>query len=148
MKKLFLITVSALMIGCNVMVHVYPVGGPLSKTPREITATVDGVYGGYSGVVHMTMPDGEFCKGHWSVVSSHGYSYDSEYKSMKLGDTWVQVYGKSSRVNIPASPIHGQAILTGSNGSIVEMEFLVGRGTVSGYGVAKDNKGNYFKLIF
>lgn len=42
----------------------------------------------------------------------------------------------------------GQAMLVGTGGTVMECAFVVGSGTASGYGAAKDNRGKVFKVIF
>ncbi len=39
-------------------------------------------------------------------------------------------------------------MLVGNKGTVIHVEFYTGSGTANGSGVAKDNKGNIFKVIF
>jgi hypothetical protein len=39
-------------------------------------------------------------------------------------------------------------MLLGTKGTSIEIEFLTGAGTAHGYGVAKDNHGNLFRVLF
>ncbi len=42
----------------------------------------------------------------------------------------------------------GQAIVIGERGTVIEVEFYTGSGTANGFGLAKDNKGNIYKVLF
>jgi len=39
-------------------------------------------------------------------------------------------------------------MLVGNRGTVIQVEFYTGSGTANGTGVAKDNKGNVFKVLF
>ena len=42
----------------------------------------------------------------------------------------------------------GEAVLVGDRGTVIQVEFYTGSGTAYGTGVAKDNKGNIYKVLF
>lgn len=42
----------------------------------------------------------------------------------------------------------GEAIIVGNKGTIIEVEFYTGSGTANGFGLAKDNHGNIYKVLF
>jgi len=42
----------------------------------------------------------------------------------------------------------GEAVLVGDRGTVIQVEFYTGSGTANGTGVAKDNKGNTWKVLF
>ncbi len=39
-------------------------------------------------------------------------------------------------------------MLVGDRGTVIQVEFYTGSGTANGSGVAKDKKGNVFKVLF
>ena len=41
-----------------------------------------------------------------------------------------------------------EAMLVGDRGTVIQVEFYTGSGTANGTGVAKDNKGHVFKVLF
>lgn len=142
-----------LCASCSITGNLYPVSGPLAKyVPLpEIAMKVDGVTGN-SGDVSLILPSGERCTGRWSVVAPRmvGVVTQSGSGTISSGlDTvFLQIHGQSF-VNMAQPGINrGQAMLTGERGTVIESAFLVGSGTASGHGVAKDNHGNTFKLIF
>ncbi len=142
-----------LLNACAISGDLYPVEGPLSKSQPlpVIPIKIDGVTGN-SGPTSLTLPSGEKCHGRWSVVAPRmaGIVRHSSAGTVSSGlDTaFIQIHG-TSFVNMSAPGINrGQAMLTGDQGTVIEAAFLVGSGTASGYGAAKDNRGNVFKLLF
>ncbi len=39
-------------------------------------------------------------------------------------------------------------MIIGTRGTVIEVEFYTGSGTANGFGLAKDNKGNIYKVLF
>lgn len=149
-----LIALVPLLLGsCSVTGHLYPVEGELSKTRPlpEIPIKIEGVLGN-SGKASLTLPSEEKCVGRWSVVApriaGHATYHGTGTVSSGLDSAFVNVHGQSF-VNMGAPGINkGQAMLVGSSGTTIEAALLVGSGTASGYGVATDNRGNIYKVIF
>jgi hypothetical protein len=141
MKKYILIPIAIFVFGCSTTATLFPTEGPMSKQMPipTIDAKVKGILGN-SGDMYCTLPDGEVCKGKWSVVApvSAGFVQGS------LLGTYASAYG----IQTSGKENRGQAMLFGNKGTSIEIEFLVGSGTASGYGVAKDNKGNVFRVLF
>ncbi len=149
------ITLALLIIlsGCSTTATLYPVEGPLSKEQPlpVLLATADGIMGN-TGNISLTLPDGEFCKGKWSSIApiSVGFSTASATGTAASGMTsvWSTVYGSGfSMSNLPGVN-KGEAMLVGNRGTVIKVEFYTGSGTANGTGVAKDNKGNIFKMLF
>lgn len=132
---------AATLCGCSVTASLYPVEGPLSKvTPLPIIkATVHGVLGD-SGDIDLTMPDGEVCEGQWSSTGGVSASY-------KAGSLFSQ-YGGEYWAGYNIDGNRGQAIAVGERGRVIEVEFYTRPGTASGFGIARDNKGNVYKVFF
>jgi hypothetical protein len=122
----------------------------LSPLP-VIDAKIHGVLGD-SGDIDLTMPDGEVCKGHWSVTAPKmaGRIQSSETGTVRSGleTAFIQVHGSSFYHGIVPGVNNGQAMVTGPRGTVVEVAFKVGSGTASGFGVAIDNRGNTYKVLF
>jgi hypothetical protein len=52
-----------------------------------------------------------------------------------------------SMANVPGVN-RGEAILVGNRGTVIHVEFYTGSGTANGIGVAKDNQGNIYRVLF
>lgn len=142
-----------LVAGCSTTATFYPVDGPMSKIqPLPIlTATANGIEGN-SGTISLSMPDGEICKGRWSSIApmSVGYSAGSATGSATsgMGSIWTTVYGSGFTIRNHPGVNKGEAVLVGDRGTVIQAEFYTGSGTANGAGVAKDNKGNIYKVLF
>ena len=156
MKFLGINTVFALLIilsGCSTTATLYPVDGPMSEQQPlpVLTATADGITGN-TGNISLTLPDGEYCKGRWSSIApmSVGFSTATASGTATTGmaSVWSTVYGSGfSMSNLPGVN-KGEAMMVGDRGTVIQVEFYTGSGTANGTGVAKDNKGNIFKVLF
>lgn len=133
------------LCGCSTTANLYPVKGPLSEIQPLpiIRARVDGIMGN-SGGISLTMPDGEFCKGQWSSAAGMSVSYGSGSLFSQYGSAYWSGYTVSNK----PGENRGQAMIVGARGTIIEVEFYTGSGTANGFGLAKDNKGNIYKVLF
>ena len=124
-----------------VNLELYPVKGPASnKVPISvIRAKAKGVLGN-SGRIVLTMPDGEVCKGRWSSTAG--------VKGSKNNVGLLLDYGQELGLAPRGNENRVYAFLVGSKGTSMEVEFLTGAGTAHGFGVAKDNKGNVYRVLF
>jgi hypothetical protein len=144
---------AVLLAACSTTATLYPVDGPLSKQrPLPVlTATVDGIMGNTGGI-SMTLPDGERCTGKWSSIApmSVGFSTASASGTATNGMTsvWTTVYGSGFSVRNLPGVNKGEAMLVGDRGTVIQVEFYTGSGTANGSGVAQDNKGNIYKVLF
>ena len=140
MKNLLVLTVLLTFSGC-VTLELYPVKGP-SATQVPITvlkAKAKGVMGN-SGKVILTMPDGEVCKGRWSSTAG--------VKGSRNNAGLLVDYGQELGLSPRGNENRGYGMLVGPKGTSIEIEFLTGAGTAHGFGVAKDNRGNIYKVLF
>lgn len=143
----------ALLSGCSTTATLFPVDGPMAKLspPPVLNATVDGITGN-SGNVSLTMPDGERCKGRWSSIAPMSYRRNTGSATGTASDgmtsVWGTVYGSSVSVGNVPGVNKGEAMLIGERGTVMQIEFYTGSGTANGTGVAKDNKGNIYKVLF
>lgn len=143
--KLIVMPLVGVVAGCSTTVSMFPVEGPLSeeRPVPTIEATADGIMGN-SGNISLTMPDGEHCTGKWSSAAGAGI----EIESGSLIGTYGSAYGTSTSVSTGTGQNPGQAILTCDQGRTIQLEFVTGAGTANGFGIAKDNEENIYKVLF
>jgi hypothetical protein len=125
--------------------HLYPVQGTLStQTPAPIfKITLSGVY--KTGTLTATLEDGEVCHGSWGAVGQ------GDPSAGQMSGEWDRVYGQGFfTANVLGNPVFARAVLTGNKGTTLNVEFYDPTpGQVADVkGVAKDSKGNIFKLTF
>ena len=134
-----------LLSSCTTTANFYPVEGPLSEQNPipVIVASVDGIMGN-TGNIFLTMPDGENCKGKWSSAAGVSVSVGT----VNLFSQYASIFGTGFSVSNTPGVNRGEAILLGDRGAKIEVEFYTGSGTANGYGLAKDNRGNIYKLLF
>lgn len=150
---LITLTLVAALTACSTTATLYPVDGPLSKQQPlpVLTAAVDGIMGNTGGI-SLSFPDGELCTGRWSSIApmSVGVSTASASGSATndMASVWATVYGSGFSVSNLPGVNRGEAMLVGDRGTVIHVEFYTGSGTANGTGVARDNKGNIFKVLF
>jgi hypothetical protein len=146
-----------LLSGCNHGGHFYPVQGPLSKQapPPVFTAKATGIF--TSGSITVFLNDGEVCKGPWSVVSRKTRKASPATVSqppVDLAAAWDAVYGPgfyTAHILGSTTGFHAQSTLSGDKGTTLQVGLF--RPDTPGNaneirGVAKDNKGNIYKVVF
>jgi hypothetical protein len=128
--------------------QLYPVQGPATAKvpPPRITASP---HGSYAGKISVAEEGGESFQGKWSsTVASFANvkaagSPASFPPQPNLAFAWDAVFGQGYFVaNVLGYGI-GQATLTGDHGTVLQLEFLNTR-----FGVAVDNKGNIYKMVW
>ena len=145
-------TVTAIT-ACSTTATLYPVDGPLSKQQPlpVLTADVDGIMGNTGGI-SLSLPGGENCAGKWSSIApmSVGFSTAAASGSATKGmsSVWTMLYGSGFSVRNLPGVNRGEAMLVGDRGTVIQVEFYTGSGTANGAGVAKDNKGNVYRVLF
>jgi hypothetical protein len=138
-------TASLFVASCSQTVTFYPVQGPLSKqVPLPVAkAQADGITGN-TGAITMTLPSGEVCSGQWSSAAPQAVAVTSG----SLFTTYGPVAGYSVTAGNVPGVNRGEAFMSCDRGTTIQAEFFTGSGTANGYGVAKDNANNVFKLLF
>lgn len=149
---------------CFVAPHVlraqrlYPVQGPATAQtpPPSFTAKLSN-YLGKSGNIILTQDGGETFQGPWSTVtvtfinSKTPGTPASFPPQPNLAFAWGLVYGPGYfNTHILGSQTVGQATATGSNGTVLQLEFQkekLGAIIDNIFGVAVDNKGNIYKVV-
>lgn len=138
---------AALLSACSTSVHLYPVEGPLTKSApgKTIVATADGITGN-TGNFKFVSAEGATCQGRWSSVAPQF----AATSNTSLMNRYGSAVGYSNSVIVGAVPgvNKGQAFTVCSDGTRFDIEFYTGSGTANGYGIAKDTKGNIYKMIF
>jgi hypothetical protein len=144
--------------GCAATARLYPVQGPLStQTPPPVyIAKLSGAFN--SGSFSAVLNDGEVFKGRWEMVplakTSMGTTTASNPHFDNMSADRDAVYGTGFYVaHVLGQKFYGRAAVTGNRGTILnaEMYRLItenenARREIKG--VAKDSKGNIYKLAF
>lgn len=131
--------------GCSTTASLFPAEGPLRemKPPPVLVATVSGITSN-SGPFSLTYPNNDKCEGKWASLAP-------QIASVSWGNLFSR-YGAKAGVTTSVTGLpginRGEAMAICASGNRVQVEFFTGSGTASGTGIAKDDLGNVFKLIF
>jgi hypothetical protein len=137
--------------------RLYPVAGPATRQtpPPDFTAKLDLTHKSKGIVLRRT--GGEAFQGTWTTVTITYANLKtpgtaSSYPPQpNLAFAWDLVYGQGYFLaHILGSKTIGQATATGSNGTILQLEFQaekLGAPIDNIFGVAIDNKGNVYKVV-
>lgn len=130
-----------LLSGCGRPAGLYPVEGPLTQSGQEekIALTFGANRFSSHGKMEVTLADGEICEGEYNILPA---GRTAEIFSFSL---YAKHFGSGLA---PQEARYGQAMLTGDKGTVFQAEFYLVRGGKRGYGLARDNKGNLYKLIW
>jgi hypothetical protein len=133
MKSALLVLTTVLVSGCATG-HLYPVQGPLAaQTPPPIYK----VKMGTGDSISATLANGEMCHGRWLDVAQ------GDPTAREMSAEWDLVYGKGFFLaNVLGNAAIARTILTCAKDAKVSAEFN------SEKGVAKDDKGDVFRLTF
>ncbi len=140
-----LLLCAAIISGCAVPGRLYPVQGPLTSltAPPVMTAML------YQSHLRITLrlANGEIFNGQLKVLypSSSNLNPTGTPPSPpqpNLAYAWDTVYGQGYFVAHVLGQQLGQAVITGSQGTVIQVEVAIA------HGVAIDNKGNIFKIVF
>ena len=128
-----------------------PFEGPLfDKHGPEIHVVFSSATTG-RGTLSFTMPDKEKVSGQYSTLSE--FSTDAALGTGASGrsrvavtpEDWKTLYGKSDMIS---GQINGQALCHGDRGTVIQVQYVVDPFDNKGFGVAKDNWGNLYRLRF
>jgi hypothetical protein len=144
-RKLMPLFTVILLCSCTTTANLYPVKGPLSlqSPPPILVARVGGIMGN-TGNISLTMPDGEACQGRWSSAAGMAVSFGT----VNLFSQYGSILGTGYSIGNVPGVNRGEAILFCNKGTKMEVEFFTGSGTANGYGLAKDNHENIYKVLF
>ena len=162
MKKrisLVLLMISAFaMSACTFTARLYPVQGPLSaQTPTpvffpKITS------GAHLSNISLVLSSGELCKGHWTQVAPTQLPKSPNAAGVQItaGDmssVWDSVYGPGYYVaHVLGAHYYYESVVSGNRGTVINVQLYFDNSESQGKyyrfkGVARDNKGNIYKLI-
>lgn len=130
MKKVLIIIILLAMLGC---VHNIKFVNPTDGT------TIIGEYNTATKTVQVTLPAGESLKGEYVALTNASIGFGSLFYGANVGSMLSIGTGGSS---------NGYALLTGDKGSVMEIIFSYSEWTGHGFGVAKTNKGDEYRVIF
>lgn len=146
MRFVLVLTVALMTTACTASIDMFPVEGPFSeRVPLPSASAVAHGITGNSGRLEITLPDGDTCTGRWSSVAPQMHSVTSG----SLFGTYAAAAGFSAVTsgNVPGVN-RGEAFAVCTHGTTVEAEFFTGSGTANGYGVARDSRGNIYRMLF
>jgi hypothetical protein len=117
---------------------------------------VEGTAGTKSGSVSVVLNDGEVCNGRWISVSRVKVPKDATAANTPATNdmlsVWDTVYGSGFYVShiVGGGGFYAQAVVPGNRGTVLNLEIYgIGTHAQNGpIGVAKDNKGNIYKLVW
>lgn len=154
-RLLIVLVVTAMLSACTVSGHVYPVKGPVAaQAPVPVyDAKISGAFN--SGTITLKLADGESGSGHWAAATTApapvGVSPDNP--SAEMPAAWDTVYGHGYyTAHVLGQRLFVEAIVTTNHSTVVQVQMYRvwysngGRGQI--YGVARDNKGNTYKVSF
>ena len=162
MKKLLLTALlSTVLISCHATARFYPVRGPLAEqpTPPVLVGRISGVT--LSGTMTVNGLQGELFQGKWVTVTRPSKSTAAPVTAAadsEMAQIWDSIYGEGFYVShVLGTRLYGRAGLATKNGDSLKVEFYRPEqpvasdpGSIPGAvkGVAKDDKGNIYKVTF
>ena len=160
MWKLVLSLIVVSLTGCASVASLYPVQGPLAETqPQVLKGTFTNFLTGH-GTIKLTLPDGEVCKGEYTTIGEGMTTFSSGSGTGTGIATGTNTSGsgivitQNDFVNILGTSFsvknkqQGMATLIGNKGTIIVVDYFVDVWTSHGFGIAKDNKGNLYRVQF
>jgi hypothetical protein len=144
-----------MLSACMVSGHVYPIKGPAAaETPVPVyDAKISGAFN--SGTITLKLADGESGSGHWATASTapapSGASADNP--SAEMPAAWDAVYGHGYyNAHVLGQRLFVEATVTTNRSTVVQVQlYRIRNGSENLgpiYGVARDNKGNIYKVSF
>jgi len=154
LRSLFLLG-TLLICGCATA-RFYPVEGPLAAQtpPPVLVGKIRGAF--YSGSVSVTLSDGEKCQGQWATVVRPEKSTSAPAGAPgNLAAEWDLIYGPGFYVShVLGARLYAKATLSGNKGTSLNLEMykpsdlITGEPAAAVKGVARDGKGNVYKVTF
>jgi hypothetical protein len=160
-KHVFVALGVSLLVGCTPPIayttsYLFPVQGPLSidkpipvipvKFTNDFRNSVGLIM---SGDISFSLPSGESFSGRWSreaYINSDPIAL-AQQRETDIKAAWDTVYGQGYYIaNVLGSLIHARAILKGSKGNSIQIEFNSAQPWPT-RGVARDDQGNIYKLV-
>ncbi len=147
--------------GCMRAAHLYPIEGPLAaQTPPPIyTGKITGVIN--SGSISAKLANGQQFSGQWQAQSVNALAKESTagvVPPFNLSAEWDAVYGTGFyTAHVLGAHLFARTTLTGTQGGTLQVEMMsqpvetadardVAAPVIKG--VARDEKGNVYKVAF
>lgn len=163
-NHLFCLTVAATTVfnSCAVVtqpVQFYAVKGEETSRVPHLSGVIT-PSGVYTGTFQITWPSGETGTGHYSGIASfstsstnaEGSGSSTVYGNVGLTPVMASAYrtawGSSFTSTLSAQRIPITGMLVTTSGRRVEFMGAAGSGTDHGFGVAQDNRGNVWKVLY
>ncbi len=160
-RSVVMLFCTCFLSGCVRVAHLYPVQGPLAtQTPPPIyTGRMTGVIN--SGSISAKLANGQQFSGQWQAQSVGAQAKESRagvVPPFNLSAEWDAVYGAGFyRAHVLGAHLFARTTLTGKQGGALQLEMIsepvetanandISAPTVSG--VARDDKGNVYKVAF
>ena len=124
-----------------------PALGPLAQSGAQPLRIIFNGAASGSGSFQVTLTGGEVIQGNYATMSS--FSTDaaggeqSPGQTVITGDDWQHLYGNPDAM---LGQISGQGAGSGDKGTLLKMQYVVDAMDNRGFGVAKDNRGNLYRL--
>ena len=153
--------VACFLSGCVRVAHLYPVQGPLAgETPPPIyTGRITGVIN--SGSISARLANGEQFFGKWQAQSTSALAKQSKagvVPPFNLSTEWDSVYGPGFyTAHVLGAHLFARTTLTGKQGGALQLEMIsqpvktddpTNAAAPEISGVARDEKGNVYKVAF
>jgi hypothetical protein len=126
-----------------------PASGPFAQSGAQpLQITFNGATSG-SGSFRVTLPGGETIQGNYDTMG--GFSTgpaggeQSPGQTVITGADWQALYGNADAT---LGQISGQGTGSGDKGTLLRIQYVVDAMDNRGYGVAKDSRGNLYRLRF
>jgi hypothetical protein len=175
MKRILIISapIAALLCqSCTFNAQLTPTSGPLARQGIAALPAAFTWSGSGSGKITVSMPDGEICAGRYFTAvegtsstsfgqSSGSYygqgtsSYSGSYAGNPFsGNSSSSMNGYSNENSMEYSNSssdigYGRAVATGSKGTVITVNYQTSRSSPThGQGSARDNKGNFYTIVF
>jgi hypothetical protein len=144
MKKLIVcLAIMVFLAGCAlppVAVKLYGVSGPSEGTVIQGLAHRTGRN---TGTIEITLPSKEHCTGDYTVITQGS----SSVATAQWAGLYQSVYGTGFSTTKQATG-QGMGTAIGTAGTVLEVNFMADTLTGHGFGVAKDNRGNIYRVQF
>jgi hypothetical protein len=152
-RLLGLLIAVSFLSGCYANMHLYPAQGPIA-TQSPLPVFTAKITGRTSGDITLPFVGGEVCKGHWTRVArvqGPTGQTTSTPSAKDMPAVWDAVYGQGFYTShVLGTWLYGTAVLTGDHGTVMDVEFSSSDNEehASTRGVARDDKGNIYKVVF
>lgn len=150
-KCLAILVAMILLVACGVTsgAMLQPAAGPLFEARAPAIQVAFNRVGSGQGQVRIHMPDGEIINGEYTALAGYSSGTDFDPGTKPGGplaitrEDWRALYGSSDMVS---SQLNGQIAGAGDMGTLLRAEYVMEAMGGRGYGVAKDSKGNLYRL--